>query len=273
MHPWLIYPYISMYGLCIVAGLVAAWIWARGNAGRQGMDASRIDLLVPLLAGTGMLGAWLFGAWTDAATGEESHAAVLVGSLLFATAAGIFYGVMVHVPLGTLGDICASPLALGIGIGRVGCFFAGCCYGKVCTHPTVFMAIQFPTGSIPFLAQVRAGELSSDACASLAVYPVQLYESFLCVLLALAVWRMARRREWLSGELFLSVGFGYGAIRFILEFFRGDNPPIHSMTFSQWITLAIAALAAITLAIRRRWSAQLGLRELGPSSCDYPTRA
>src|SRR4051794_41063885 len=83
MHPWLLtYPPVSMYGVCLVAALVVAWVWARVRAKRAGVDASRVDLMMPVLLGTGLLGAWGFGWLTDQLTGEAVHGAVLVGSLL-----------------------------------------------------------------------------------------------------------------------------------------------------------------------------------------------
>lgn len=261
-----------MYGVCIVAGILCAWLWARWLAkqwiprrDRQGAFApnlagqtlphgrvpdfpSHIDLLIPLLVATGLLGAWLFGRWTDAATGEESHGAVLVGSLLIATAAGILYALAARIPLGVLGDICAAPLALGIAIGRLGCFFAGCCFGKEC--PT-FLGVRFPEGSFAYSAQVAAGKLAPNAATSLPVYPTQLYESALCALLALFIWRFIRPR--VPGEQFLAMGLGYAVVRFLVEFFRGDNPAVVGpLTFSQAAAIAIALAAGITWLARRK---------------------
>src|SRR4051812_9668771 len=123
MHPWLTTsPPVSAYGACIVLALIAAWLWLRHRATRALIDPSRIDLLMPLLATTGLLGAWLFGKLADHLLNTDDHAAVLVGSLLLATTAGITFGIAAQIPLGTLGDLCSAPLALGIAIGRVGCF-------------------------------------------------------------------------------------------------------------------------------------------------------
>lgn len=256
MHPWLIHsPPISSYGACIVAGLVLAWMWARFRARAAGVEPSHIDLLMPVLVGTGLLGAWVFGMWTDSATGEEAGGMVLVGSLLVATAVGIGYALLAKIPLGVLGDICAGPLALGIGIGRWGCFFAGCCFGKVCTPA---MGVRFPRDSFAFLDQVQRGLLAPGAALSLPVYPTQLYESGLCLLLAAALWRLGKRAR-VSGEQFLWMGIGYAVLRFIVEFFRADNPAVvaiggRGLTFSQVATIGILALAAGTWLVRRRFA-------------------
>jgi phosphatidylglycerol:prolipoprotein diacylglycerol transferase len=259
MHPWLLTsPPISTYGTCIVLALIATWIWLRGRAARAAIEPSRIDLLMPHLAGTGLAGAWLFGKLADRAVGTDDHAAVLVGSLLLATAAGIGFGIASRIPLGILGDLCSAPLALGIAIGRLGCFFAGCCFGKVCDHPTALTAVRYPAGSFAWLEQQHAGLLPPDfAGRSLPVYPVQMYESAGCLLLALAIASLRWPRiagKAVAGERFLAVGIGYALLRFFAENLRGDNPPIHGLTFSQWTSLGILLLAGSTWFLRRHFA-------------------
>jgi phosphatidylglycerol:prolipoprotein diacylglycerol transferase len=260
MFPWLLhFPAISTYGTVIAAGFVAAWLWARRRARAAGVEVSRVDLLMPLLLATGLLGAWLFGKLTDTLTDEASDSAVLVGSLLVSTAAGIGYAVANRIPLGVLGDVCAPPLALGIGIGRIGCFCAGCCFGKISSGTTWLTAVRFPKNSFAFLQQLHAGQLSVDNATSLPVYPVQLYESACCLLLAGLLAFGARKTKRVSGEGFLAMGLGYALIRFSLEFLRGDNPPIAGLTFSQWGALLIAAMAGVTWLLRRRYASALNL--------------
>ncbi len=260
MHPWLFQtPPISTYGTVIVAGFIAAWLWARRRAHAAGVDSSRVDLLMPVLLASGLLGAWLFGKLTDALTDETAESAVLVGSLLVSTAAGIGYGLLNRIPLGVLGDICAAPLALGIGIGRIGCFCAGCCFGKISSGSTWLTAVRFPKDSFAFLQQLHAGQLSADSTESLPVYPVQLYESALCLLLAAVLAFGLPRKKSVMGERFLALGLGYALIRFNLEFLRADNPPIGGLTFSQWGALLIGVLAGVTWLLRRRYAAALNL--------------
>ena len=256
MHPWLLHhPPVSTYGTCLVAALLAAWAWARHRAAQARVDPSRIDLLLPLLLATGLLGAWSFGLLTDALTGTPAHSAVLVGSLILATAAGIGYALWSRIPLGILGDICAPPLALAIAIGRIGCFFAGCCFGKICAQPTPLTAVKFPSGSFAALLQ-------HQSAASLPVYPVQLYESAACLLLALLIWRWRPTDiPGITGQKFLAVGISYAAIRFCTEFLRADNPVIGwGLTFSQWVAAFIAILATATWILRFRHQDRWHLR-------------
>ncbi|MGN6369696.1 MAG: prolipoprotein diacylglyceryl transferase [Phycisphaerae bacterium] len=258
MHPWLVNGWpVTTYGVCIVFGLILAWLLARRLAGRAAVDASLVDLMVPLVVGAGIAGAYAFGWWTDAVTAEASHGVVLVGAMVCATAAGVGYSVLARIPIGVIGDVLAAPAALGIACGRVGCFFAGCCYGKVAPW---WLGVRFPRGSFAFVEQVRGGALEADALASLPVYPVQLMEAGLCAGLAgLLVSGFSRRQ--VVGERFLLLGVGYALIRFVLEFLRADNPPVVGvLTFSQVACGWLLAVSLLTLWVRRRWAEELHLR-------------
>ena len=230
-----------------MAAIVLAWLWARPRARHAAVAPWRIDLLVPTLLTFGLLGAWLCGILTDALTAAPAHSSVLLGALLLSTAAGITYALYGKIPLGILGDILAPPIALCIAIGRNGCFFAGCCFGQVCAQPNPLTAVTFPAGSFAALFQQRTGP-------SLPVYPIQLYESAACFLLALFLWRWRQKdQRGITGQKFLALGITYAAIRFCIEFLRADNPPIHGLTFSQWGALVIAALSAATWLVRLRY--------------------
>lgn len=109
--------------------------------------------------------------------------------------------------------------------GRIGCFFAGCCYGTRCS-PSLPLGVHFPPDSIAFRELFfRSGgghsfELGDLRTASLN--PVQLYESFgnLVIFLSLFFWIRPRRR--FEAQVFIGWLILYGFLRFVLEFFRGD---------------------------------------------------
>ena len=97
----------------------------------------------------------------------------------------------------------APYLAIAHGFARIGCFFAGCCYGKPAPDG---WGVLFPPGSP---AGLHFG-------ASTPVWPVQLMESAFVFVLAALLFRLPEKRR-LAGY-----GIGYGAGRFVLEIFRGD---------------------------------------------------
>jgi phosphatidylglycerol:prolipoprotein diacylglycerol transferase len=145
-------------------------------------------------------------------------------------------------------DTLALAIPLGHAVGRIGCFLAGCCFGR----PTdASWAVRYAPGSEPFAAQVAAGLLPADAAASLPVHPTQLYEMVLQLgLLALLLWLRPRLRR--RGSLVLCALAGYGGLRFAVEFYRWGGGTIAGLTLVQW-TVGVATLALlVTLLVRER---------------------
>jgi phosphatidylglycerol:prolipoprotein diacylglycerol transferase len=251
---------VHTYGACVLVGVVLAWLLARYLARRGSVEPSDIDLLLPLVAGTGIGGAYVFGWLTQVVVGGADDASgagtVLFGSLLLATSAGIAYALARRIPLGRLGDVVAGPVALGIACGRVGCFAAGCCYGET----SRWIGVCFPRHSFAWEHQRAAGMISDAAACSLAVHPVQLYEAALMLALAVLLAGCFSKRR-VTGELFLWLGIGYAAVRFGLEFLRADNPPVaFGLTFSQVVSAGVLGTALATLVLRRRLAERLQLR-------------
>jgi len=210
---------MTAYGALLLAALVLGWWVARRRARYERIDPVHVDRMAPLLVASGLLGAWLLG-WTGGGPGGSR---ALFGALLLSVGAGIAYCVSQRLVLGPVGDAFAPSMALGTAIGRVGCFFAGCCYGT-------------PTD----LPWAHAGR-----------HPTQLYES--CgALVLLGLVLLARRHRRVPGEAFLAFGVGYGILRFGLEFLRADNPVLGAgLTLHQWIAL-VAVVACVALFVSRR---------------------
>ncbi len=119
-------------------------------------------------------------------------------------------------------DICAASLPLGHSIGRLGCFAAGCCYGK----PTdVAWSVVFKN---PIAAQIAGTPIGVH------LHPTQLYEAFLelCNFFFL-MWLWKRQR--FAGQIFGAYMILYGIERGIIEFFRGD--PGRTLMFHDRISL------------------------------------
>src|SRR4051794_30984416 len=108
MHPFLIeHPPLPAYGVCLLAGLLLAWLLARSIAKTTALHPSHLDLLAPVITAAGVAGAYAFGSLTDALTSSPVNGKVLMGSLLLATLAGIGYSLWNKIPLGLMGDIVA----------------------------------------------------------------------------------------------------------------------------------------------------------------------
>ena len=146
------------------------------------------------------------------------------------------------------------------GMGRIGCFMFGCCYG---TKTDSFFGIRFPrvpfdasqepTGSPALVSQLsptlpHPPELPYEAMWSLPVHPTQLYSSVgLFIIFALLLWI---RRHWrpFDGIMLPLYLILYGAFRFNVEFFRGDANPTHfSQLSDQQVISAISVVLGVAL--------------------------
>jgi len=130
---------------------------------------------------------------------------VFYGGLAMAVLVIIWYTRRNHMSLLKTLDICAPALALGHAVGRIGCFSAGCCYGKETSVP---WAVTFT-------------DPRSLAPLNVALHPVQLYESFSLFLIFLVLMAL-RRRQSFDGQVAWTYVLLYAGARFVLEFFRGD---------------------------------------------------
>ena len=125
--------------------------------------------------------------------------------LMAAVPVGIWYVRKHNLPVWKTADIMAPSIALGHAFGRLGCFFAGCCYGAVCSGP---LCVTFH-------------DAHSLAPLGVPLFPTQLMESggeFLIFGILTLLWR---RRKF-DGQLFWLYPIFYAILRFVIEFFRGD---------------------------------------------------
>ena len=98
---------------------------------------------------------------------------------------------------------------LGQSIGRLGCFAAGCCWGRACDLP---WAVTFKD---PYTARQVGTPID------LPLHPTQLYESLATALIFVLLLWIARRKKF-NGQVALAYVSLYAAARFAIEFFRGD---------------------------------------------------
>jgi phosphatidylglycerol---prolipoprotein diacylglyceryl transferase len=147
-----------------------------------------------------------------------------------------------------LGDLAAPSLAVGHALGRLGCFFAGCCFGKTCAAP---WGLSFPRGSVAYDELQAIGVVATHAAHTPPLHPTQLYEAcgelggFVLLLVLRHRWRPSdfstTRADRRTGGLILTYAACYAALRFVVEIFRGDISRRYLVEWS-WPRLA-AALA------------------------------
>ncbi len=212
--------FLPTYGLLVSLGvLIGLWVSVR-NSKKLGINPDHAWNLGILVVLCGIIGAkilYIINDWgAYAAHPSEIFSlatlqagGVFSGGLIGALAAAVWYIRRHHMPpLGTC-DAFAPGLALGHAIGRVGCFAAGCCYGKPTHH---FWGVTFTNP----LAYARVG-----TPLGIPLEPTQLFES--AVELAnffVLLWLFKRKK--FEGQVFGAYLFLYGVARFFLEFIRDD---------------------------------------------------
>jgi phosphatidylglycerol:prolipoprotein diacylglycerol transferase len=262
---------IHMYGVMVAIGfMVGLWVAAR-RAPSEGIKSEQISDLGVWLIISGMLGGKLFhiiffwndflAAWRAEGVRSLREGFVFYGGFILASLTAVVYARAKRLPLAKLIDVLAPSAALGHAFGRLGCFFNGCCYGKVCPagyplgvrFPAILDPTGRPIGSAPFIDHLQHGWVKITNTVSLPVYPTELYEVVGNLIIFAALSAFYRHKRF-DGQIFWLYVLGYGALRFVVEFFRGDYD-VHYfgiLTIGQLIALLLITMAVVVLAISRK---------------------
>lgn len=255
MHPKLISWgdfFIPSYGLLVMLGFVAGLWMASRLARRSGLDAEVVVNLAVYCALAGIVGAKLLLILED--FGYYARHPGELFSLATLQAGGVFYGGLAaalavaflymrskRLPALKTADAFAPGLALGHAIGRVGCFAAGCCWGKPCGHP---WAVTFTNAETHRLFGTPLDT---------PLHPTQLYEAGAEALIALILIRYFRRPHPAGAVIGLYLVL-YSSARFLVEFCRAHespNPFEGPFSVAQWMALGMIALGLWLWRFRR----------------------
>jgi len=253
------HPYIHLFGLSIPSyGIMTALAYGAGlyycykYQARLGLPKDKIfDLIFWLIIGA-LIGGKIFYIWFNydafaAATLVEKirFGFVFYGGFIGGFIAGFIWMKKYKQPMLPAMDFFAVPLALGHAIGRIGCFLAGCCYGKIAHN---FLGVKYtdPESLVP--AHLH----------DVSLYPVQLMESILVLILFFILFHFYNKmygkntvvsdtkglmgiayKEPKQGVIFAGYLLGYGIIRFALEYFRFDDRGAGILGMSPSQTIAV----------------------------------
>ncbi len=239
---------LPSYGFMMAAAFLAALWLLRRRAPAFGIAVDTASDVGVWLLLAGLLGSKLLLVIVE----WPSYVSSWAGFKGLLRAGGVFYGGLIGAVLATVfllwrrrisfwdfADAAAPSVALGQAFGRVGCFLAGCCWGRTCDLP---WAVTFTSPVAHDNVGVPLG---------IPLHPTQLYEvagtALLCVLLV----RFERRAY--SGETFARYVFGYALLRGTIEIFRGDprGEVFGVLSTSQFIALCGVALSVAIRALRR----------------------
>lgn len=223
------------YGTMIAIGILSALMLLSYRTKKRGYNEDKIFDMSMLAIVLGVLGGKLLYIITDIKNIIENPAAlkdigsgfVVYGSILGGVLGVYIYCRIKKWDLLKIIDLAIPSLPLAQGFGRIGCFLAGCCYGRETSLP---IGVVFP--NVPL----------SLAPIGLHIIPTQIYSSvFDFALAAFLLWYDKKERK--SGRLFSMYLIIYSIGRFFVEFLRDDvRGTIGFLSTSQFISLFIIVL-------------------------------
>ena len=230
---------IPSYGILVALAFLVALMMASRFARERGLNSEKIVNLGVYCALTGMLGAKVLMILMDPALRSNpagifslatlQSAGIFFGGLITAIVFAVFYIRAQGMPVLSTCDIFAPGVAIGHGIGRLGCFAAGCCWGKP-TH-------------LPWAVTFTRTDTTTGVPLNIPLHPTQVYEALAeAIICLILVWQLQKPHR--DGRVIGLYGVLYGGVRFGVEFLRehdGSNPLGGPFVLEQWIALGLAA--------------------------------
>ncbi len=227
------------YGACIAIGLLLALWLACFRAKKKGLSEDHCYSIVFVTAIFGFLGAkimYVIVEWKDFIANPRyffsSSGFVVYGGITGGTLAVLIYCLIKKISFIDYLELCFPSVALAQGFGRLGCFCAGCCYGK---ETDSWIGIAF--------------KHSLYAPNNVKLIPTQLISAggdFLNMALLLIIAKHSRKKGVVTGcyVLFYSIG------RFLVEMLRDDDRGVvGSLSTSQFYGIFTFIIGAAILAV------------------------
>lgn len=244
---------IHSYGLLLAVAFLVSIQFFVSRGRRRGLTEESLHsvaLVLLILAIVGGRGLFVLTHWAEYARDPLAilrlweGGLMLYGGYVLAIAGGIAYVRRAGLPLWKVADSAAPAMALGIGIGRIGCFLNGCCFGLP-THAD--WGVRFPAGS--YSTFVFPGE---------TLHPSQLYLAGSGVLLCLALVALDRKPHFDGWLFWVGVG-GDAVLRFLVDFTRYydatsflGNVGNLSFNINQVLSAFLLATALVMLRVLQR---------------------
>ena len=233
---------IFTYGLLVATGFLVAILLASSRAEKEGLDSQKVLDLCFYVMVSALLGARLlyvvveyryFSAFPLEIFKFWKGGLVFYGGLILGVLISLLYLKRNQMPMWKTADLLAPSIALGQSIGRWGCFFAGCCYGK---KTDVAWGITFT-------------DSRSLSPLEISLHPTQVYLSLNAVFIFIFLMWLSKRKVF-DGQILWSYGILYSIGRFVIEYFRGDDrgfPVEQVLSTSQFVGVFIFILSAFML--------------------------
>jgi len=223
---------IYSYGFLLAVAFLVATTLAASQAKREKVDPDVILNLSFIVFVLGIIGARIFYVVENLNYYLNNLSEIIMlqkgglswfGGLILGSISGLFYLKFKKLSIYKIVDLFAPFLVLGQAIGRLGCFLNGCCFGKESIYG-IYSPVQ-----------------------EAVLIPTQLYSSFV-LLLIFVFLRIMQERPHRQGDIFFAYLLLYSIKRFIIEFYRADNPVVlFGLTLFQLLSIVVFLLAFIKL--------------------------
>ena len=242
---------VYTYGVLLAAAYLLGLQFAIVRGRQRGLDPNRtMDLGIWIII-SALVGAKLLLLIVEFDTFKNNPAelktllrsgGVFYGGLIAAVAVALWYLWRHRMPMWTVTDAFAPGIALGHVIGRLGCLFAGCCYGR--QAPDLPWAITFTS---------EYANKNVGTPIGVPLHPTQLYEAGAELLIMILLLATERRGRPFPGRTFWGYLLLYGVSRFIIEFYRGDaRGLVGSLSTSQFVSILIVPISIVMLILLSR---------------------
>ena len=233
---------ITGYGLMIAIGLLAAIFLADYRAKKKGLDDDAVWTIAILVASIGFIGAKLLFVIVEFDMFLEDPMAVLgsqgfvvYGGIIVGALTGYIYTKVKKIDFLTYLDLVIPSVSVAQGFGRIGCFLAGCCYGR---ETTTALGVVFPEGSL--------------APAGISLLPTQIYSSVGNFIIAgILIWYSTKTK--VKGNVGAMYMLLYGIGRFAVEILRNDSRgSVGQLSTSQFISIFIVLGGIVLFAVNNK---------------------
>ena len=255
MHPILFevggFP-VYTYGVLLAAAYLLGLQFALMRARTRGLDPNRVMDLGIWIIISALVGAKLLLLIVDFDTfgrnpGElltlVRSGGVFYGGLIAAVIVALWYLRRHRMPMWTVTDVFAPGIALGHVIGRTGCLFAGCCFGRPTDVPW----------AVTFHSEYAAQNVGTPL--NIPLHPTQLYEAGAELLILGLLLLTEKKGRPFPGRTFWGYMLLYGISRFIIEIYRGDpRGMVGVFSTSQFVSVILVPLALVMLIVLSRRS-------------------
>ena len=237
---------VHTYGLFVAIGFAAALIVTMKIGRREGMKGQQVLDMAFIMILVAVIGSRLMYVFINLAYYKKhpldiikiwQGGLVFSGGLLAVALIMIWYLKRHSLSFWKMGDLWAPALALGQGLGRIGCFMAGCCYGKptdswwgvVFTHPNALAPLNIP------------------------LHPTQLYHALSGFIIFGVLLYVYAKRQF-AGQVFLWYLILHSTARLLIERFRADERgllPGSTMSLTQLIATLVLLASVIALFVMK----------------------